>query len=121
MITKDMLIGDVVNKYPHAIEIMLSNGLHCVGCSANPYETIEQGAKAHGLADDAIDNMVKQINDQMPEQKLHKDGDIIVSLTEAAAKKAKELMKLGQVDCNRRWNLYSQLAKMDYSSSDLVE
>ena len=29
--------------------------------------------------------------------------------------KAKELLKLSQEDCNRRWKLYSQLATMDYS------
>ncbi|MBU8933776.1 MAG: pyruvate:ferredoxin (flavodoxin) oxidoreductase [candidate division Zixibacteria bacterium] len=29
--------------------------------------------------------------------------------------RAKNLMELGQIDCDRRWNMYSQLAKMDYS------
>ena len=30
--------------------------------------------------------------------------------------RAKQLIKLGQRDCDRRWNLYRQLAGMDYSS-----
>jgi hypothetical protein len=25
------------------------------------------------------------------------------------------LMELGQRDCDRRWNLYSQMSKIDYS------
>jgi pyruvate-ferredoxin/flavodoxin oxidoreductase len=29
--------------------------------------------------------------------------------------RAAMLLKLGQQDCDRRWNLYSQMAKMDYS------
>ncbi|MEA3297217.1 MAG: pyruvate:ferredoxin (flavodoxin) oxidoreductase, partial [candidate division Zixibacteria bacterium] len=29
--------------------------------------------------------------------------------------RAKMLLKLGQQDCDRRWNLYSQMAKMDFS------
>ena len=39
-VTKDMTIGEVVRKYPAAAEIMLSYGLHCVGCHVNPFETI---------------------------------------------------------------------------------
>ena len=31
--------------------------------------------------------------------------------------RAKRLLALGQQDCDRRWNLYSQMAKMDFSSS----
>ncbi len=30
--------------------------------------------------------------------------------------RAKRLLELGQNDCDRRWNLYSQMAQMDYSS-----
>ena len=32
----------------------------------------------------------------------------------SACAKAKTLIELGQRDCDRRWKLYSQLAKMDY-------
>ncbi len=31
------------------------------------------------------------------------------------APRAKALIELGQQDCDRRWNLYRQLALMDYS------
>jgi pyruvate-ferredoxin/flavodoxin oxidoreductase len=31
--------------------------------------------------------------------------------------RAKKLIKLGQQDCDRRWNLYRQLAAMDYSKA----
>ncbi len=31
--------------------------------------------------------------------------------------RARKLLELGQRDCDRRWNLYSQMAKMDYSQS----
>ena len=92
MIDGDMLIGDVIKKYPHAVSIMLEHGLQCVGCHVNPYETIEQGAMAHGMDKEDVDKMIKQINDQAPKEEVAEDG-IIVKLTEAAAKKAKELMK----------------------------
>lgn len=37
------------------------------------------------------------------------------SLKAKDPERAKLLMKLGQEDCDRRWNLYRQLAEMDYS------
>jgi len=62
-ITKDMNISDVVFKYPKAAEIMLDYGLHCVGCAASSFDTIEAGAKIHGLPDEEIDEMVERINE----------------------------------------------------------
>ena len=63
MITKDMTIGDVIKEYPETIEIMLSYGLHCVGCSVQYWESIEGGCKTHGFEDEKIDKMVKEMNE----------------------------------------------------------
>ncbi len=62
-ITKDMILGEVVSKYPEAAEAMLRRGLHCIGCSIAAFETIEQGASAHGMSEKELDKMVKEIND----------------------------------------------------------
>ena len=59
---KEMLIGEVVMKHPKAAEIMLAYGLHCIGCHVNAYESIEQGAKGHGMPDSLINKMVAEIN-----------------------------------------------------------
>ena len=48
-ITKNMPIGDVVLKYPAAISVFIQHGLHCIGCGVAQFETIEQGAAAHGI------------------------------------------------------------------------
>lgn len=65
-IDKKMIIGDIFEKYPKkankVIEIMMDSGLHCVGCGAAMFETIEQGMIAHGYSDKEIDNLVKEIN-----------------------------------------------------------
>lgn len=58
-ITKDMLIGDVVKKYPFSVEIMLEHGLECVGCHVATWETIEQGAQGHGID---VDKLIKDLN-----------------------------------------------------------
>ena len=48
-IKKDMPIGDVVTKHPETIEVFLKHGLHCIGCHVAAYESLEEGAKAHGI------------------------------------------------------------------------
>lgn len=48
-ITKDMTLGEIMQDYPEAIDVMLNYGLHCVGCHIAFTETIEQGAEAHGI------------------------------------------------------------------------
>lgn len=48
-ISKDMTISEVVAKYPRTIEIFLEHGMGCFGCGVAQFETVEQGAIAHGL------------------------------------------------------------------------
>jgi hybrid cluster-associated redox disulfide protein len=62
LIKKEMLIGDVVSKYPDTAVVMMNNGLHCIGCHVSLSESIAEGASAHGLSDKEIDDMVKQMN-----------------------------------------------------------
>lgn len=62
-ITKDANINEVVWKYPVAAEVLLDYGLHCVGCFASEFDTIEMGAKLHGMEDSEIDEMVTRINE----------------------------------------------------------
>lgn len=42
-------IRDLVADLPIAEKVLGEFGLHCAGCGVNKYETIEQGANAHGL------------------------------------------------------------------------
>jgi hybrid cluster-associated redox disulfide protein len=61
-VKKENLIGDVINKFPEASIIMLSHGLNCANCGANKFETIEEGAVAHGLDGEEIKKIVEEIN-----------------------------------------------------------
>jgi len=47
-------IRELVAELPIAAEVLGRFGLHCAGCGVNRYETIEQGAAAHGLRSDPI-------------------------------------------------------------------
>ncbi|MEA3430963.1 MAG: DUF1858 domain-containing protein [Nanoarchaeota archaeon] len=62
-INKDMTFGDIMRVCPECSEILLSYGLHCIGCHVAAFETLEQGCKAHGLSDEQVEEMVKKIND----------------------------------------------------------
>ena len=65
-ITKDMLIGEVVEKYPKTAEVFFKNGLQCLGCAMAGMETIEQGAKGHGMD---IEKLMKELNEKLEEKK----------------------------------------------------
>ncbi len=59
-ITKDLIIGDVLDQYPNTAEIFFSIGMHCLGCPASRGETIEEACMVHG-AD--VDELVKRLNE----------------------------------------------------------
>ena len=67
IVTKDMTIGDILKNYPEAVEIMLSYGLHCVGCQVQFHETLEGGCLGHGFEEKKIDELVKDINTAITE------------------------------------------------------
>lgn len=48
-ISKEMTIGDVVMEYPEAVEVLMSFGMGCVGCSSSQMETLEEAAMVHGF------------------------------------------------------------------------
>jgi len=62
-IAKDFNMGELVYKYPDAEEVLLDYGLHCAGCFANAFDSVEAGAKAHGMTDAEIDEMLERVNE----------------------------------------------------------
>lgn len=48
-IQKDILIGELLEKYPETGEALARHGFHCIGCMLSPYETLEAGAAVHGI------------------------------------------------------------------------
>lgn len=59
MVTKDSLIGDVLDKYPETAEFFFEIGMHCLGCPSARGESIEQACAVHGTDADAL---VEKIN-----------------------------------------------------------
>jgi hybrid cluster-associated redox disulfide protein len=48
-ITQHTNINELVARLPIAADVMRAFGLGCSGCGVSKYETIEEGARAHGL------------------------------------------------------------------------
>lgn len=86
-ITGEMTIGEVVRLYPQCIEIMLSYGLHCVGCGANTSETLYEGSAGHGMPDDVFQEMLLSLNTAVVDT----EGKTL-TITEKAVSKIKELL-----------------------------
>lgn len=59
VITKDILMGELVSKYPQTSEVLMKNGLHCIGCMLSPYESLESGVAVHGIP---IKPLLKELN-----------------------------------------------------------
>jgi hydroxylamine reductase len=59
MITKDMIISEILKIKEGAAEILMSNGMGCLGCPSSQMETLEQAAEIHGLD---IDKLLIKLN-----------------------------------------------------------
>jgi hybrid cluster-associated redox disulfide protein len=58
-ITKDTIIGDILDIAPETAPIFLSIGMHCLGCPSSRGETVEQACEVHGV--DA-ESLLEKIN-----------------------------------------------------------
>jgi hybrid cluster-associated redox disulfide protein len=60
-ITKDTLIGDILDFDASLAPIFLEMGMHCIGCPASRGETLEQAAFVHGKD---VNELLCQLNKQ---------------------------------------------------------
>ena len=63
-VTGKTLIGEIVNNHPEAIEILLSIGMHCLGCPASQMESLEDACAMHGIP---ADKVIEAINAKIAE------------------------------------------------------
>ena len=58
-ITKDTIVGDILDLAPEAAPLFLEIGMHCLGCPSARGETVEMACAVHGVD---VDEMVEEIN-----------------------------------------------------------
>jgi hybrid cluster-associated redox disulfide protein len=61
-VTKETNIAKLLTEHPGTAEVFLEYGMHCAGCMAATFDSIEQGAKAHGLSDETVEDIVEKIS-----------------------------------------------------------
>ena len=68
-VKKTDLIADIIKKIPEAAKILAEYNLHCSTCFMSQIETLEMGAKMHGMTEKEINDMVKDINKRSNKRK----------------------------------------------------
>ena len=48
-ITRDMIIGEIIQIKPEAINTLLMAGMGCIACPSSLYETLEEACMVHGM------------------------------------------------------------------------
>lgn len=59
VITKDMVIVDIVNADPENTKILMECGMHCIGCPSSQMETLEEACNVHGLN---VEDLLEKLN-----------------------------------------------------------
>ena len=66
VVTKETMIGDLLRIDAGVAPILLSIGMHCLGCPSSQGETIAEAAMVHGIDPDAL---VNEINNSLAKTK----------------------------------------------------
>lgn len=71
-ITRQMTIEEILGMFPYKAQRLsqeITNaGLHCVGCHAAVWETLEAGMYSHGKTDAQIDELTRRLNALLEEK-----------------------------------------------------
>lgn len=64
-ITKDTVVGDILDIAPETAPAFLEIGMHCLGCPASRNETVEQACQVHDVN---VEELVQQLNSLIKEK-----------------------------------------------------
>ena len=59
--SKDTKIGEIIEKAPEKVDLLLQVGMHCIGCPASQGETLEEACEVHGID---VEEVVRKLNDE---------------------------------------------------------
>ena len=58
-ITKDTIIGDILDIAPETAPYFLEIGMHCLGCPSARGETVEEACMVHGVN---VNDLLEKLN-----------------------------------------------------------
>ena len=59
-ISRDTVIGEIVENCPQTMPVFQEIGMHCLGCAMASGETVEQACAAHGVDPDEFLDYLKK-------------------------------------------------------------
>ena len=63
-VTKESVIGDILDAAPQTAPFFLEMGMHCLGCRASRGEPVEMACMVHGVnADELIEKINKALGE----------------------------------------------------------
>lgn len=65
MITREMLIGDIIRRYPATLRIFAKYGLDCYECQIADFEELQHGADVHKTD---LEQLLKELNEEISRQ-----------------------------------------------------
>jgi iron-sulfur cluster assembly accessory protein len=101
-IHRQMTIDEILSLYPSKAQKiaqeMTKAGLHCAGCHAATWETLEAGMLGHGMSESAITTLEQKLNAILQEE----SDPTKITLTQSAANKYKEIL---EQDGKKGWGM----------------
>jgi len=87
-----MAIEEIFTQHPQKAQRlaqeMTNAGLHCVGCQAATWETLEVGMLGHGMTQEKIDHLIEKLNAILEEE----SDATTITMTKKAAKQYLEIL-----------------------------
>ncbi len=62
MITKDIEIEELVNRFPFSVKYLMEQHIKCIACGEPIWGTLEEAAKEKGYDDIAVQRFVDEMN-----------------------------------------------------------
>ena len=61
MIEKNINLVELMQNYPDKVDVLLEAGMHCLGCMASQFETLEEACMVHGID---VDELLAKLNEE---------------------------------------------------------
>ena len=64
-ISKNILIEELIDKYPSSINFLMNTGIKCVVCGEPIWGTLEDAANEKGFSDQELNEIINELNGQI--------------------------------------------------------
>lgn len=61
-VSKDMIIAEILNVDQGVAPILMSSGMHCIGCPSAQGESLAEACAVHGIN---VDDLISKLNEYL--------------------------------------------------------